>query len=287
MVKDMLRRQIAKRVSAVFNDRARGESPVVRQSDGLFGPSAVAWQVHGDVTTMMIGGVASLLLQMLHPAVLAGVWDHSNFRSDMHGRLRRTARFIAVTTYSGKTDAVAAIAHVRAIHETLSGTLPDGTHYRADDPSLLAWVHVTEAISFLDAWRRYADPAMTLAQQDRYFAEVAQIGVALGAAPVPKDRAAAERLIEEMRPLLRADARTRDVAARVLSHKADNFALTPALGLTMRAAIDLLPSWARGMHGVELGNLERSIVRTGATGVAHTLRWAFGQPRMASRSRRV
>jgi uncharacterized protein (DUF2236 family) len=30
-----------------------------------------------------------LLLQMLHPAVLAGVWDHSNFRSDMHGRLRR------------------------------------------------------------------------------------------------------------------------------------------------------------------------------------------------------
>jgi uncharacterized protein (DUF2236 family) len=48
---------------------------------------------------MMIGGVSGLLLQMLHPAVLAGVWDHSDFRADMHGRLRRTAKFIAVTTY--------------------------------------------------------------------------------------------------------------------------------------------------------------------------------------------
>ena len=54
------------------------------------------------MTSMMVGGVAGLLLQMLHPAVLAGVWDHSNFRNDMHGRLRRTARFIALTTYGGR-----------------------------------------------------------------------------------------------------------------------------------------------------------------------------------------
>ncbi len=51
---------------------------------------------------MMVGGVAALLLQMLHPAVLAGVWDHSNFRTDMLGRLRRTARFIAMTTYGAR-----------------------------------------------------------------------------------------------------------------------------------------------------------------------------------------
>jgi len=89
---------IAAQVVAMFNDRRRGERPVVRCADGLFGPRAVAWRVHGDVTSMMIGGVAALLLQMLHPAVLAGVWDHSNFRADMRGRLRRTARFIAQTT---------------------------------------------------------------------------------------------------------------------------------------------------------------------------------------------
>ena len=94
MVKDL----IVERVRSFFNDRSHGEQPVKRSHDGLFGPNSVAWKVHGDVATMMVGGVAGLLMQMLHPAVLAGVWDHSNFRQDMHGRLRRTARFIALTT---------------------------------------------------------------------------------------------------------------------------------------------------------------------------------------------
>src|ERR1700735_3760734 len=83
----------------------RGDKPVVRRTDGLFDPRAVARRVHGDVTSMMVGGIAALLLQMLHPAVLAGVWDHSNFRSDMQGRLRRTARFISITFYDSRQAA--------------------------------------------------------------------------------------------------------------------------------------------------------------------------------------
>jgi uncharacterized protein (DUF2236 family) len=158
---------IAGRVIALFNDRSRGEAPVTRRADGLFGPTAVAWRVHGDVTSMMVGGISSLLLQMLHPAVLAGVWDHSNFRTDMHGRLRRTARFIALTTYGGRNEAEAVIARVRSFHDRVRGTLPDGTPYAANDPALLAWVHVTAATSFLNAWRRYVEPGMSAADQDR------------------------------------------------------------------------------------------------------------------------
>src|SRR3984957_10793644 len=164
-----IKQAIARQVVALFNDRARGERPVKRRPDGLFGPQAVAWRVHGDVTSMMVGGVSGLLLQMLHPAVLAGVWDHSNFRSDMHGRLRRTARFIATTTYGSKEDAEAAIARIRGIHDRVRGTLPNGSAYSANDPALLAWVHVTEATSFLAAWVRYAEPGMSAADQDRYF----------------------------------------------------------------------------------------------------------------------
>ena len=154
---------IASRVVALFNDRARGEAPVPRRPDGLFGPRSVAWRVHGDVTSMMVGGISSLLLQMLHPAVLAGVWDHSNFRTDLHGRLRRTARFIALTTYGGREEALAVIERVRAIHDRVGGKLPDGTPYQANDPALLAWVHVTETTSFLAAWRRYAEPGISRA----------------------------------------------------------------------------------------------------------------------------
>jgi uncharacterized protein (DUF2236 family) len=266
---------IAGRVVAFFNDRARGEAPVVRRLDGLFGPKAVAWRVHGDVTSMMVGGISSLLLQMLHPAVLAGVWDHSNFRTDMHGRLRRTARFIALTTYGGREEAEAVIARVRKIHDKVGGALPDGTPYAANDPALLAWVHVTEATSFLNAWRRYIEPGMLAAEQDRYFAEMAQVGRALGAAPVPLDRVSARRLIETYRPQLRTDARTREVRDLVLKAATADLLAAGMQALGNQAAIDLLPDWARRMHGLPNPLLARPLVRAGTLGVAQTLRWAF------------
>jgi len=266
---------IAGRVVALFNDRTRGEAPVIRRLDGLFGPKAVAWRVHGDVTSMMVGGISSLLLQMLHPAVLAGVWDHSNFRTDMHGRLRRTARFIALTTYGGRNEAEAVIARVRHIHDKVGGTLPGGMPYAANDPALLAWVHVTEAASFLNAWRRYAEPGMSPADQDRYYAEMAQVALALGAAPVPADRAGARRLMETYRPQLRTDARTREVRNLVLNAATTDRLAAQVQALGNQAAIDLLPDWARRMHGLANPLLGRPLVRAGTLGVAQTLRWAF------------
>ncbi len=270
-----LRSALIGQVRAVFNDQARGEKPVVRSPDGLFGPQSTVWRVHGDLTTMMVGGVAALLLQMLHPAVLAGVWDHSSFRGDMLGRLRRTARFIAVTSYATRGEAEAAIARVREVHGRVRGTLADGTPYAADDPQLLAWVHVTEAVSFLDAWRRYAEPGMSLQEQDRYFAEFAQIAEALGADPIPRSRAEADALIEQMRPALRADARTREVAQILLNQPAPNLAVKPFQALTFHAAIDLLPVWARRMHGLSGAGLATPAVRLGTGGIARTMRWAF------------
>ena len=270
-----LKDTISAQVVALFNDRSRGERPVAPRLDGLFGPHAVAWRVHGDVTSMMVGGVAGLLLQMLHPAVLAGVWDHSNFRADMHGRLRRTARFIALTTYGGREEAEAAIARVRRIHDRVGGALPDGTPYAANDPSLLAWVHVTEATCFLDAWIRYAEPGMPAAHQDRYFAEMARVGEALGADPVPRSRSEARDLIEATRPRLRSDARTREVARLILTRRAPHPAAEPLQALAMQASIDLLPAWARRMHGLRTPALGRPLVRAGTLGIARTLRWAF------------
>lgn len=270
-----VRQAVVGQVRAVFNDAARGETPVQPSDNALFSRDSVLWRVHGDVTTMMVGGVAALLLQMLHPAVLAGVWDHSKFRHDMLGRLRSTARFIAQTSYASRAEAEAAIARVRAIHAHIRGTLPDGTPYRADDPRLLAWVHVTEAVSFLDGWMRYAEPGMSRADQDRYFAEFAQVAEALGADPVPHDRAQAMALIAAMRRELRHDERTREVARLLLEQPAPNLATKPFQAMTFAAAIDLLPRWARQMHGLSTPRLAAPAVRLGTRGVAETLRWAF------------
>ena len=65
---------------------------------GLFGPDSVTWRVHADFPGMLSGGLCALMLQTLHPLALAGVWDHSNFREDLVGRLRRTTNFVAGTT---------------------------------------------------------------------------------------------------------------------------------------------------------------------------------------------
>jgi len=268
---------IRRRITELFNDASKGERPILRRADALFATDSVAWRVNGDIVTMMIGGVSGLLLQMLHPAVLAGVWDHSNFRSDMHGRLRRTAKFIAVTTYDHAEHGLAAIDRVRGVHDRLGGVLPDGTPYRAGDPALLAWVHVTEAISFLNAWIRYAEPDMAAEDQDRYFAEMAVVADRLGADPVPRDRAAAEALIRSMRPALSVGARTREVAQLVLNQSVGAALTDTASGVIMQAGVDLLPDWAREMHGLKTP--PAPLVRGAAHALARTLGWAYqGSP---------
>jgi len=270
-----LKQAITGEIIRIFNDPSRKETPVRRRPDGLFGAASVAWRVHGDVVSMLVGGMASLLLQMLHPPVLAGVWDHSRFRDDMDGRLRRTARFIALTTYGGREEAEEAIARVRRIHDHVRGTLPDGTPYEANDPALLHWVHVTECWSFLEAYLRYVEPAMPVRAQDRYFAEMAEVGGRLGAAPLPLTRREAAAQLQAARPLLRFDGRTRAIQRVLLHQKPVTPAAGPLQALLRQAALDLVPAWARRMHGLEPPLLALPLVRAGTLGAARTLRWAF------------
>ena len=243
--------------------------------DGLFGPGSAAWQVHGDFTAMMAGGVAALLLQMLHPGALAGVWDHSNFRRDMLGRLKRTAQFISATTYGSTATAEGLIARVQRIHDAVAGTLPDGTPYSANDPDLLTWVHVAEVSSFLAAYRRYRDPRFPVAEQDRYLREYAIIAERLGATGVPKSRVALEAYIQAVRPQLRADHRTREVARAMIHQQPASLAMAPAQKVLMEGGIDLLPAWAARMHGLDRPLVGRPAIRAGVAGIGSVLRWAL------------
>jgi uncharacterized protein (DUF2236 family) len=269
-----VRRALVRQVRSTFNDQSKGERPVPASDEALFPKGSVIRRVHGDVTSMMVGGIAALLTQMLHPEALAGVWDHSDVHSDMLGRLRRTARFIATTTYAHRDSALAAIAKVKSIHNHVGGHLPDGREYRATDPWLLAWVHVAGAINFLDSWRRYGEPAMSRSDQDRYFAESGEIARLLDADPVPQDRAQAEALIRDFRTELLVDERTREFRDLVLQVPPRSMAEAPVQLLLMKAAIDLMPSFARDMHGLSRPPAA-PIVRGAMFSIATTLRWAF------------
>jgi uncharacterized protein (DUF2236 family) len=269
-----VRRALVRQVRSTFNDRAKGEKPVPASDHALFPVGSVIRRVHGDVTSMMVGGIAALLTQMLHPKALAGVWDHSDVAEDQLGRLRRTARFIAVTTYGHRDEAMAAISRVKSIHEQVSGSLPEGDEYRATDPHLLAWVHVAGAINFLDGWRRYAEPRMSRADQDIYFAESGEVARLLDADPVPRTRVEAERLIADFHAELRADERSRAFRDLVLKAPAPSLGEAPVQKLIMSAAVDLMPPFAREMHGLSRPMLQ-PVVRGATFGLAETIRWAF------------
>jgi uncharacterized protein (DUF2236 family) len=269
-----VRQEIAKRVrGTVGSGEMRLERPP--GDPGLFGPGSASWAVHGDFTSMMVGGVAALLLQMLHPAALAGVWDHSNFRRDMTGRLKRTAQFVGGTTFGSTATATALVERVRRIHDRVAGTLPDGSAYSANDPALLTWVHAAEVDCFLRGHLRYKDPWMTPARQDRYLHEQARLARMLGATDVPETRAELAAYLERMRPSLRADERTREVSRLILAQPSPSLATAPFNQLMLQAGVDLLPDWARRMHGLQLPFPGAPAVRAGAMGVGAVLRWAL------------
>ena len=248
------------------------ESP--KGDPGLFGPDSACWKVHGDFSSMLIGGISALLLQMLHPAALGGVWDHSNFRADMLGRLRRTGQFISTTTYGSVADAEKLIARVRRIHDNVSGTLPDGTPYAASDPDLLTWVHVAEVSCFLKSHLRYLNPELPGSEQDRYYDEIALVAERLGARDVPRSRLEVAEYLERMRPQLHYNERTRDVVEVLLDAPAPSSLARPFSALMMRAGIDLLPNWAADMLGFSLRPLQRQLIRASVRRSVPLLRWA-------------
>jgi uncharacterized protein (DUF2236 family) len=195
----------------------------------------------------------------------------------MAGRLKRTARFVGVATY-GSTPAVeAAVARVRRVHDHVRGTLPDGTPYAANDPALLTWVHAAEVDAFLRAHLRYRDPWFPPARQDGYLREQARLARMLGAEDVPESRADLQRYFRAVRPELRADERTREVSRLMLAQPSPSLLTAPANALMLRAGVDLLPDWARRMHGLELPFPIAAGVRAGALGVGGVLRWALAK----------
>ncbi|WP_455288554.1 oxygenase MpaB family protein [Cupriavidus necator] len=289
---DHLSAKLRKRAGAHVRALTRSNSGLSLDYDnppgdpGLFGPEAVCWRVHADFPAMLAGGVSALLMQTLHPLALAGVWDHSSFRTDMQGRLGRTAQFVAGTTYGSRADAMALIQRVRRIHTGVVGVAPDGRHYAASDPALLTWVHVAEVSSFMAGYLRYVGP-LSEAEQDCYYDEVARIAQMLGAADVPRSRAAVQAYLEAMRPQLQASERTREVVRLVRKMPVANPLLQPAVRIMAEAGIALLPPWAR--HELELDgpSIRRAAALAGMRVLAPALRWVLGAGLAARARRRV
>lgn len=215
---------------------------------GLFGPSSVTWRIHGDPASL-IGGLRALLIQALKPQAMAAVDQHSNFRADPWGRLRRTSDYLVATTFGDTATAHEWGARVRAVHRRVRGIDPvTGLSYRADDPELLLWVHAVEVHSFLKAYRQYAGP-VTGVDADRYVREMVAAAelVGLDADDVP-------HTLDDLRAYLRGQELVMTPAAG----EGMRYVLSPPMPLVARplwtvaavAAVAILPAKVRSLYGL-------------------------------------
>jgi uncharacterized protein (DUF2236 family) len=241
-----------------------------------FLPGSPIRTVHGDAS-MFVGGMRALLLQSLHPAAMAAVAAHSGYKGDPWGRLARTSTFLAVTTFGTADDAQAAIDRVRAVHERISGTTPEGIAYAAADPVLLRWVHVAEVDSFLRSYRLYGQRPIDAVDADRYVAQAARVAVALGAERVPTSVTELAFALREFRPVLGPSEAAREAADFLLHQPPVPWTLRPAYASLARAAVASLPLWACEQLGVRHpGPVGRARARVAGGTVTRLIRWMLG-----------
>ncbi len=241
--------------------------------------------MHADLSSI-IGGLRALLYQTLHPLAMAGVAEHSDYRHDPWGRLHRTSRFIAATTYGTSEEAEAAVALVKKVHERVRGTAPDGRSYSANEPILLAWVHATEIDSFIAAYRRYGPLPLTDEDADTYVSEMAVVGRAFGADPVPTTVAELRTLLASYELHATSQARA---AARWLMVPPMPWRVRPVYTLVAAAAIELLPLTAQLELGLVIPPFAGPVgVRPATRAFVSTARWAIGEsPTLATARERA
>ena len=224
--------------------------PVAPEDDGYFGPASVTWRVSADLSAP-VAGLRSVLMQALHPLAMAGVDQHSDWRTDPVGRLAATTAYTATVTYGDRAGASRAARRVRVVHEHVRGTdNVTGRPYAASDPALLLWVHGALVDSVLAASRMFGTPASD-ADADRFVSEMRVAAELLGAPReiIPASVTALQGYIGGVRPELRCTP----AAAESMGYMLDPAGMgeeIAELWLDIKdAALAALPDWARDMYG--------------------------------------
>ncbi|MFP5308463.1 MAG: oxygenase MpaB family protein [Actinomycetes bacterium] len=135
----------------------------------LFGPGSPSRTILGEPASIA-GGIRSLFVQAAHPLAMAGVSDHSRFRTAPLERLEGTSAWVTITAF-GTVEAVAAeVRRIRAMHRRVVG-VHEGEPYAASDPRLLVWVSVALTSSFLAAHQLLSPITLPRRELDRFVAE--------------------------------------------------------------------------------------------------------------------
>ena len=249
---------------------------------GLIGPDSLSWELHSDIGSIAAAGLAAIIMEILHPSVMAGVYTQSSYRTQTFRRAQATFGYVVTTTFGNTVAATRTIDRVRRMHEQVSGTTPDGRPYRAMDPLLIGWVHTAIPWAIMEAFDRYRRP-MSVAEKNRYLAEQAVIGRMGGAGNIPVTVDQLRDYIEAMRPQLAVNEQTVEfldfLTGSVEGAGKVNAFEQLVRRLSLHASMRLMPEWAQRLTGLYHSDLAQQLYFEPTTRLnAALLRWAFGVP---------
>ncbi len=218
--------------------------------EALVAPDSMSWRIFKNPVALFVGGIAAVILELAEPRVRSGVWDRTTFRKDPLTRLRRTGAAAMVTVYGARSQAEAMIADVRRRHGHVTGVTPAGMAYEANDPVLLDWVQATAAFGFIEAYNRFVRP-LSIAEQNRVYAEGTNSAKLYGAMHTPSSRAELDAQFQAMRPHLEASPIVHEFLDII--HRAPVMPplIKPAQHMMVRAAVEMVPGWTKKLLGIE------------------------------------
>jgi uncharacterized protein (DUF2236 family) len=265
------------------------------------GPSSLLWRYAGDTRIAFLGGTIGLL-QLMHPAIGAGVLQHSNFFEDPSDRVFRSLPRILGAVYDGP-QAVATGKEVRDAHRSITGADDGGRRYHALDPATFWWAHATFQFMAEQVVDRFDRRRLTKDEREQLYQEgiewYRRYGVSDRCVPPTRadfqqewDRVCAEvlevndavrfvlHLLEQPLPRTRADAPTPSWLRPIVDHPISRRALSGrsrvvaigGLPRVVRERFDIPWSWR---DQVELDLVEATVARTWRL-LPATVRW---QPR--------
>ena len=203
---------------------------------------------------VLLGGGRALLMQIAHPAVAAGVAEHSSFRTDRLQRLLRTLRPTLAIAFGRPDQVWAAAGTVNATHARVVGH-----GYRALDPALLAWVLATLIDTTLLMHDRFVRP-LSEDEAEGYYEDMKTAGrlLLIPDGTLPATLRGFHSYVDEMVATLAVSGTARELAAAIFRPSG---VAAPLLVVQRELSAALLPERLRSGFGLGWGSRREASVR--------------------------
>jgi uncharacterized protein (DUF2236 family) len=135
----------------------------------------------------MVPGSATGILQLMHPAIGAGVAEHSAFFEDPFDRIYRSIPQIWATIFAADGDRRG--RELRDVHRRIKGTDHLGRRYHALDPETFWWAHATFTWNVFRSIELFHRRPLAGTESERLYAETISWYRRYGVScrPVPPD----------------------------------------------------------------------------------------------------